>query len=75
MDIETTVERRSYSLLNISEEEGEILASMLDHSNRWIRERLGEDELGAVDKLGLSEATSIGQGIRDKIRGAVVWGE
>ena len=74
METKTSVKKRSFDLIRISEEEGLVLRTLLNINRVGVVEKLQADELYWNEELTLEEATSMGVGICDMIM-AMVDGE
>jgi len=71
MDTQTTVKKRSFDLLHISEEEGAVLCALVILSDKAMRKQL-ETEFMDCAAVSLDEAVRIGCELRDQIN-TMVW--
>ncbi len=67
MRINTTVKERVFSIDEITENEGIILSTLLNLSDKGIKENLNGDSLAWNDRMSEVQAVSIGRNICDKI--------
>lgn len=74
MNTHTTIQRRKFDILNMSEEEGLILATLLNLSPDGVEDALRADDLYWADIMSLDNAMIIGIEICDTIA-AMIYAE
>lgn len=71
MNTHTTTQRRTFDILNISEEEGVILRALLNFSVEGIKDKLQGDDLDWEEIMSQDTATHIGVALCDRISAMV----
>ena len=66
-----TVKKRVFSIGAITEEEGKVLRTLLNLSEKGIRSKLNADRLYWVDELGEDDAVRIGNDLCQEIMNLV----